>query len=131
MVTNRASLPIPESVQERMTFATNIRVLGVVLTLAVRSSWELPRGPGSNPRGREAFNKPPFVNINLGGEYNDIVTSYKVWISCRIFYIFALLRSLFLFYFSYFFALLPVMQRHGHSLLHVVEEAGMGEDNFV
>ena len=42
MVTNRASLPIPESVQERMTFATNIRVLGVVLTLAVRSSWELP-----------------------------------------------------------------------------------------
>ena len=117
-----------------MSPTKNILVLALFLTLAVRSSWELPRGPGSNPRGREAFNKPPFVNINLGGEYNDIVTSYKVWISCRIFYIFALLRSLFLFYFFlffYFFALLPVMQRHGHSLLHVVEEAGMGEDNFV
>ena len=42
MVINRASLPIPDSVQARMTFATNIRVLGVVLILAVRSSWELP-----------------------------------------------------------------------------------------
>ena len=110
MVTNRATLPIPKSVEARMTFAINIRVLGVVLTLAVRSSWELPRGPGSNPRGREIFKKPPYVNINLGGEYNDIVTSYKVWISCRILYLFALLRSLsfvlfFLIFLFYFFVL--------------------------
>ena len=39
---NRAPSPIPQSVQAKMTFANNILVLGVVLTLAVRSSWELP-----------------------------------------------------------------------------------------
>ena len=45
MVINRATLPKPESVQARMTFANNIRVLGAVLTLltlGIRSSWELP-----------------------------------------------------------------------------------------
>ena len=42
MVINRAPSPIPQSVQAKMTFANNILVLGVVLTLAVRSSWELP-----------------------------------------------------------------------------------------
>ena len=45
MVINRAELPKPESVQARMTFGNNIRVLGAVLTLLtlqIRSSWELP-----------------------------------------------------------------------------------------
>ena len=54
-----------------MTFANNIRVLGVVLTLAVRSSWPcvavprgptVPRGPGPNfERG------PPYVDAKLSG----------------------------------------------------------------
>ena len=118
---NRAPLPTPQSVQAKMTPTKNILVLAVFLTLAVRSSWELPPFGG--------------IRMNLGGEYNDIVTSYKVWISCRILYLFALLRSLFfvLFFliFSIFLVLLPVMQRRGHSLFHVAEEVGMGEDNFV
>ena len=42
MVINRAPSPTPQSVQAKMTFANNILVLGVVLTVAVRSSWELP-----------------------------------------------------------------------------------------
>ena len=108
----------------------NILVLAVFLTLAVRSSWELPRGPGPN---FDRLGKPPYVNINLGGEYNDIVTPYKVWISCRILYLFALLRSLsfvFFFLFFSFFVLLPVMQRRGHSLLHVVEEGILCSHGF-
>ena len=128
---NRAPWPTPQSVQAKMSPIKNILVLAVFLTLAVRSSWELPRGPGPN---LDRLGKPPYVNINLGGEYNDIVTPYKVWISCRILYLFALLRSLsfvFFFLFFSFFVLLPVMQRRGHSLLHVAGEAGMGEDNFV
>ena len=40
---NRAPLPTSQSVQAKMTFANNILVVGVVLTLAVRSSWELPQ----------------------------------------------------------------------------------------
>ena len=39
---NRAPLPTPQSVQAKMAFANNILVVGVVLALAVRSSWELP-----------------------------------------------------------------------------------------
>ena len=39
---NRAPLPTPQSVQAKMTFPNNILVVGVVLALAVRSSWELP-----------------------------------------------------------------------------------------
>ena len=101
---NRAPWPTPQSVQAKMSPIKNILVLALFLTLAVRSSWELPRGPGSNPRGREIFKKPPYVNINLGGEYNDIVTSYKVWILCRILYLFALLRSLsFVLFFIFLF----------------------------
>ena len=98
---NRAPWPTPQSVQAKMSPIKNILVLAVFLTLAVRSSWELPRGPGPN---LDRLGKPPYVNINLGGEYNDIVTPYKVWISCRILYLFALLRSLsFVFFFSFFF----------------------------
>ena len=41
---NRAPLPTPQSVQAKMTFANNILVVGVVLALAVRSSWEQPLG---------------------------------------------------------------------------------------
>ena len=128
---NRAPLPTPQSVQAKMSPLKNILVLALFLTLAVRSSWQLPRGPGPN---LDRVGKPPYVNINLGGDYNDIVTSYKVWISCRILYLFALLRSLFfvlfflIFLFYLFcFVLLPVMQLRGHSLLHVVEEEGMGK----
>ena len=108
---NRAPWPTPQSVQAKMSPIKNILVLAVFLTLAVRSSCELPRGPGPN---FDRLGKPPYVNINLGGEYNDIVTSYKVWISCRILYLFALLRFLsFLIFFLFFsfFVLLPVMQR--------------------
>ena len=61
---NRAPLPTPQSVQAKMTPTKNILVLAVFLTLAVISSWALPPFGG--------------ININLGGEYNDIVTSYKV-----------------------------------------------------
>ena len=43
MIINRAPLPTPQSVQAKMTFGNNILVVGVVLTLAVRSSWELPQ----------------------------------------------------------------------------------------
>ena len=39
---NRAPLPTPQSVQAKMTLTNNVCVLGVVLALAVRSSWELP-----------------------------------------------------------------------------------------
>ena len=39
---NRAPLPTPQSVHAKMTPTNNILVLGVFLTLAVRSSWELP-----------------------------------------------------------------------------------------
>ena len=125
---NRAPWPTPQSVQAKMSPIKNILVLAVFLTLAVRSSWELPRGPGPN---LDRVGKPPYVNINLGGEYNDIVTPYKVWISCRILYLFDMLRSLFFVLFFLLIVLLPAMQRRGHSLLHVVGEAGMGEDNFV
>ena len=38
---NRAPWPTPQSVQAKMAFANNIFVVGVVLALAVRSSWEL------------------------------------------------------------------------------------------
>ena len=36
---NRASLPTPQSVQAKMNLTYNILVLGVFLSLAVRSSW--------------------------------------------------------------------------------------------
>ena len=41
---NRAPVPTPQSVQAKMTPTKNILVLvlAVFLTLAVRSSWELP-----------------------------------------------------------------------------------------
>ena len=54
---NRAPLPTPQSVQAKMSPLKNILVLALFLTLAVRSSWEPPRGPRNNPRGREIFKK--------------------------------------------------------------------------
>ena len=36
---NRAPLPTPQSVQAKMNLTYNILVLGVFLSLAVRSSW--------------------------------------------------------------------------------------------
>ena len=39
---NRAPLPTPQSVHAKMTPTNNILVLGVFLTLAVRSSWGIP-----------------------------------------------------------------------------------------
>ena len=60
MVINRAPSPIPQSVQAKMTFANNILVVGVVLALAVRSSWEL---------GDKVF------DVELVGKKNYFVTA--------------------------------------------------------
>ena len=119
MAINRAPLPTPQSVQAKMTLTYNILVLGVFLSLAVRSSWELPRGPGPN---LDRLGKPPYVNINLGGEYNDIVTPYKVWISCRILYLFALLRSFFfvLFFLNFLFYFFCVFYYQSCSIVVIV-----------
>ena len=81
---NRASLPTPQSVQAKMTLTYNILVLGVFLSLAVRSSW-----------GISGIVETADIKIGLFGKF------------C--------------------FVLLPVMQQRGHSLLHVVEEEGMGK----
>ena len=57
---NRAPLPTPQSVQAKMAFANNILVVGVVLALAVRSSWEL---------GDKVF------DVQLLGKLNYFVTA--------------------------------------------------------
>ena len=94
-----------------MNLSYNILVLGVFLSLAVRSSW-----------GISGIVETANIKMGLFGKFGFRV-EFCTFLLCLD--LFCFIFSYFLFYFC--FVLLPVMQQRGHSLLHVVEEEGMGK----